>query len=50
MPLHLEAQLNRELDRLELLTEQIKRVEAKRDHMSETSPQAMLVTLQGIGP
>lgn len=50
LPSHLKAQLNRELDRLELLTEQIKCVEAERDHMSETSPQAMLATLKGIGP
>ena len=50
LPLHLRAQLNRELDRLELLTEQIKCVEAERDHISKTSPQAMLATLKGIGP
>ena len=50
LPLHLKAQLNRELDRLELLNEQIRCVEAERDDMSETSPQAMLATLKGIGP
>lgn len=50
LPLHLKAQLNRELDRLEVLTEQIKCVEAERDEMLETSPQAMLATLKGIGP
>lgn len=50
LPLHLKAQLNRELDRLELLAAQIKCVEAERDDMPETSPQAMLATLKGIGP
>lgn len=49
LPLHLKAQLNRELDRLELLAEQIKCVEAERDNMPETSPQAVLATLRGIG-
>lgn len=48
--MHLKAQLNRELDRLELLCEQIKCVEAERDDMAETSPQAMLAMLKGIGP
>ena len=51
LPSHLKAQLRREPDRLELLAEQIKGVEAERDDMSETSsPQAMLATLKGIGP
>lgn len=50
LPLHLKAQLNRELDRLEMLVEQIKCVEAERDDTSKTSPQAMLGTLKGIGP
>jgi transposase len=50
LPLHLKAQLNRELDRLELLNEHIRCVEAERDDMSETSPQAMLAKLKGIGP
>ena len=50
LPLQLKAQLNRELDRLDLLAGQIKCVEAERDAMSETSPQAMLATLKGIGP
>ncbi|GAF95682.1 unnamed protein product, partial [marine sediment metagenome] len=31
MPVHLKAQVCRELDRLELLPEQIKAVEAERD-------------------
>jgi transposase len=54
LPIHLKAQLSRELDRLELLAEQIKRVEAERDDLcaaaNETAPQAMLTTLKGIGP
>lgn len=50
LPSHLKAQLIRELDRLELLARQIKCVEAERDDMSETSPQATLITLKGIGP
>jgi len=47
---HLKAQLSREFDRLELLDKQIKCVEAERDDMSETSPQATLAMLKGIGP
>jgi transposase len=50
LPSHLKAQLSRELDRLELLDKQIKCVEAERDDMSETSPQATLAMLKGIGP
>ena len=50
LPLHLRAQLHRELDRLELLNEQIKSVEAERNDMFETSPQVMLATLKGVGP
>lgn len=52
---HLKAQLGRELDRLELLLEQIKAVEAERDAMlaaaqvSSPAP-AMLLNLKGIGP
>jgi len=46
----LKAQLSRELDHLELLDKQIKCVEAERDHMSETPPQATLSKLMGIGP
>jgi hypothetical protein len=33
LPVHLKAQISRELDRLELLLEQIKAVEAERDHL-----------------
>jgi len=53
---HLKAQIIRELDRLELLLEQLKRVEAERDALLEpasneaSSPAAMLVRLKGIGP
>lgn len=51
---HLKAQLIRELDRLELLLEQIKAVEAERDALLATdvadTPAAMLIELKGIGP
>ena len=52
---HLKAQIGRELDRLELLLEQIKAVEAERDAMLAAaqvgSPApAMLLNLKGIGP
>ena len=54
LPLHLKAQVSRELDRLELLSEQIKAVEAERDvqcaRADEASPQAMLKAIKGIGP
>lgn len=49
LPSQLKAQLTRELDRLDLLAEQIKCVEAERDDMCMTSPQAMLAKLRGIG-
>ncbi len=55
---HLKAQISRELDRLELLIEQIKAVEAQRDALLEAaaepvpapSPPAMLANLVSIGP
>ena len=56
LPSHLKAQIGRELDRLELLLEQIKRVEAERDAlMAEKrahtpAPAAMLLDIKGIGP
>jgi len=57
LPPHLKAQINRELDRVELLLEQIKAVEAERDAMlaearqsDPASPIALLMTLGGIGP
>ena len=56
LPDHLKAQLRRELDRIELLIEQIKAVEAERDallardHAVTPAPAAMLVDIKGIGP
>jgi transposase len=56
MPEHLKAQVCRELDRLELLRDQIKVVEGKRDALlaaEETStpaPAAILLSIRGIGP
>jgi transposase len=55
LPAHLKMQISRELDRLELLLEQIKAVEAARDAMltavQVVSPApAMLLNLKGIGP
>lgn len=55
LPVHMKAQIGRELDRLELLIEQIKAVEAERDAMLATTPvisptPAMLLGLKGIGP
>jgi transposase len=56
LPKHLKVQINRELDRLELLLEQIKAVEAERDALLDaqqivaTSPAAMLLDFNGIGP
>jgi transposase len=60
LPSHLKAQIGRELDRLELLLEQIKQVEAEQDALlaaakNATSPKtvpepvAMLLALKGIG-
>jgi transposase len=56
LPEHLKAQIRRELDRLELLLEQIKAVEVERDALlvtEETSapaPAAILLNIKGIGP
>jgi transposase len=63
LPAHLKAQVGRELDRLELLIDQIKAVEAARDAMLAAAPAgsahfadceqpvpAMLLALKGIGP
>src|SRR3712207_3976829 len=53
---HLEAQIGRELDRLELLLEQLKAVEAERDALlapmadAASAPVAALAGLRGIGP
>jgi transposase len=56
LPLHLKTQIRRELDRLELLLEQIRTVEAERDalleqaRVAETAPApALLLGLKGIG-
>jgi transposase len=54
LPDHLKAQVRRELDRLELLLEQIKAVEAERDVLlaaqQVTAPTTMLLDIKGIGP
>jgi transposase len=54
LPDHLKAQVRRELDRLELLLEQIKVVEAERDVLlaaqQALAPAAMLLDIKGIGP
>ena len=58
LPQHLKAQISRELDRLELLLEQIKAVEAERDALLAPTTEdcqqrraaAMLIDLKGIGP
>jgi len=60
LPPHLKAQISRELDRLELLLEQIKQVEAEQDALLAAAknaagaqivpePVAMLLALKGIG-
>lgn len=58
LPFHLKTQVLRELDRLELLLEQIKAVEAERDAALAEAPQdpdateaaRMLLDVRGIGP
>ena len=58
LPPHLKTQISRELDRLELLIEQIKAVETERDAFLDPAvktegalaPQAMLLAIKGIGP
>jgi transposase len=58
LPEGLKAQIRRELDRLELLIEQVKAVEAERDALlaqaqaspGVPAPAAQLLTLKGIGP
>jgi transposase len=51
---HIEGQILRELDRLKLIAEQIKAVEAERDALIgdevANTPVAMLMQLKGIGP
>ena len=41
LPMHLKAQISRELDRLELLLEQIKAVETERDHLLACAEEAV---------
>jgi transposase len=58
LPTHLKAQIGRELDRLELVLEQIKAVEAERDALLAQADEdravpataAMLMGLKGVGP
>ena len=58
LPECLKAQIRRELDRLELLIEQVKAVEAERDALHARAqaspgvpaPAAMLLALRGVGP
>jgi len=56
LPQHLKAQIGRELDRLELVLEQIKAVEAERDALLNAeqtkvaAPPPMLLALHGVGP
>jgi transposase len=56
LPKHLKTRIGRELDRLELLLEQIKAVEAERDallgarQVATPTPAAMLLNIKGIGP
>jgi transposase len=56
IPIHLKAAIARELDRLELLIDQIRTVEAERDKLlaeqrpdAGPSPGAMLLAFKGIG-
>jgi transposase len=57
LPEHLKAQITRELDRLELLVEQIEAVEAERNVLLDKEPDTatpapvrMLLSVKGIGP
>jgi transposase len=56
LPVRLKAQIIRELDRLEVVLEQLKTVDAERDDLLKpasneaASPAAMLARLKGIGP
>ena len=56
LPHHLKAQIGRELDRLELILQQIRSVETERDVLlsptkdGTPAPGAMLKSLKGIGP
>jgi transposase len=56
LPVNLKAQISRELDRLEVVLQQLQTVEAERDALLEPvsegspAPAAMLSQLKGIGP
>jgi transposase len=56
LPQHIKAQISRELDRIELLLEQIKAVEVERDallaeqQIAAPAPISMLLDFKGIGP
>ena len=57
LPQHLKAQISRELDRLELLLEQLEAVEAERDALlaategpDKPASAALLLGLKGVGP
>jgi transposase len=54
LPCRLKMQILRELDRLELLLDQVKAIEAERDELlardEAAAPAAMLMKLKGIGP
>jgi len=56
LPKHLKAQISRELDRLELLLEQIKAAESERDaliaaqQVAAPASAAILLDIKGIGP
>ena len=57
LPKHLKTQISRELDRLELLIDQVKTVEVERDALlaaeqntGSPTPAIMLLGLKGIGP
>jgi transposase len=54
LPEHLKAEVRRELDRLELLLDQIRAVEGERDKLLDAAkaetPVAKLLSIKGIGP
>jgi transposase len=56
LPVHLKAQISRELDRLEVILAQLKAVGSERDAMLEPAkegpptPASLLAQLKGIGP
>ncbi|QRM35159.1 IS110 family transposase [Microvirga sp. VF16] len=59
LPKHLKAQISRELDRLELVLEHLKAVEAQRDDLlvpaspeaaGQPRPAVLLMALKGVGP